>query len=465
MTPRRPRAITVARPAVPPAAGLLAFLLLLAAFVLSATPARAIDIERVVSPGGIEAWLVRDDKNPIISLQFAFDGGTELDPVQKQGLATMAMSLLDEGAGDLDSQAFQKKLEDNSIGLGFSAGRDGIFGSVTTLKETKGLAFDLLRMAITQPRFDTEAVERIRNQIMAGLKRSQADPNYWAGLAFAQATFPDHPYGKQARGTLETVPAITRDDLAAFPKARFGRDRLTVAAAGDITAAELATVLDQVFGALPAKTEPFSVPDVAPRGAGAVIAVNRPIPQTIMVMGTQGLKRDDPDWFAGVILNYVLGGGSFSSRLMEEVREKRGLTYGVSSSLQPFEHAALLVVGGSTANEKAGDAIKVIREVWAEVGRKGITAEELKNAQTYLTGSFPLTLTNTGSIAGILLQVQRDELGIDYLNRRNDLINKVTLDDVNRVAKKLLDPATLATVVVGQPTGVTPTATAFGEKG
>jgi len=424
-------------------------------FVLLAIPAaHAVDVQKVTSPGGIEAWLVRDEKNPIIAIDFAFDGGTALDPADKLGLATMTGALLDEGAGELDSQSFQKRLEDNSISLSFSADRDHFYGSVTTLKETKQTALDLLRLAITAPRFDQDTVDRIRQQMIAGLRRSLSDPGYVAQVAFADLLYPDHPYGKPSRGTPETLANITVDDLRGLVKSRFGKDRLHIAVAGDITPAELETALDTVFGALPAQSAPFDIQDVAPKGAGETLGVSRPIPQTIMVMGHRGIRRDDPDWFPATVLNYVLGGGGFSSRLMDEVREQRGLTYGVSSSLQPFEHSSLVVVGGSTSNDKAAEAIALIKEIWQRTADKGITAQELEDAKTYLTGSYPLQFTSNDRIASILLAVMLDDLGIDYINRRNELVNAVTLADVNRVAKRLLDPAQLATVVVGQPEGL-----------
>lgn len=430
--------------------------------VLAALPAHALDIERVVSPGGIEAWLVRDGKNPIIAMAWSFDGGTELDPADKLGLGAMATALLTEGAGDLDSQAFRRRLEDNSISLGFSAGRDGLFGSLTTLVETKELAFDLAALAMTRPRFDPDAVERVRGQFLAGVRRNLASPNYVAQVTFLETLFPDHPYGKPARGTLRTLPAITVADLKALPPARLARDRLKVAVSGDIAPAELAKALDRVFGGLPAKGAPYAVADTEPKGAGSVVLVNRPIPQSIMMMGHRGIDRQDPDWYAATVLNYVLGGGGFSSRLMEEVREKRGLTYGVGSGIQSFEHANVMTVSGSMANANAGKAKDLIKRIWGEVAENGITEQELEDAKTYLTGSFPLEFTSNGAIAGILLSVQRDRLGIDYLNRRNALIDAVTLDDVKRVARRLLDAGQLAAVVVGQPQGVTPTAVVDG---
>jgi len=438
-------------------------LLLLAAFALAFTslPAAAINIEKVVSPGGIEAWLVRDTKNPIIAMQFAFAGGTERDPDGKLGLAIMVASTMDEGAGDLDSQAFQGKLDENSIQLSFNAGRDGLVGQLTTLRETKDTAFDLMRLALTKPRFDTDAVERIRGQLQTSLRRSQADPNYWAQMAFGETVFPGHPYGRPQRGTAQTLAAITRDDLVNFARTRLAREGLKVAVSGDITADELAPLLDSLFSALPAKADLTPVADIAAAAPGKTILVPRPIPQTVMILAHAGMDRSDPDWYAATILNYALGGGGFSSRLMDEVREKRGLTYGIGSSLQSFDHANLVTVSGSTVNDKAAEAISVTKQIWGDVAKNGITEAELRDAQTYLTGSFPLQFTNNGAIAGLLLQVQRDNLGIDYLNKRNDLLNAVTLADVKRVAARLLDPARLTTILVGQPTGITPDGTLY----
>lgn len=420
--------------------------------------ARAVEIERVVSPGGIEAWLVRDEKNPIIAVDWSFDGGTELDPADKLGLTAMAMSLLTEGAGTLDSQAFSKQLEDNSIALSFGAGRDAVFGSLTTLVETKDLAFDLAALAMTKPRFDADAVQRVQGQFIAGAKRSLANPGYVAQVTFQQTLFPDHPYGRPGNGFVKTLSAITAADLKAVPATRLTRDRLKVGVSGAITAQELGPVLDKMFGGLPAKGPETKVPAVEPAGAGTITQATRPIPQTVMIMGHKGLDRQDPDWYAATVLNYVLGGGGFSSRLMEEVREKRGLTYGVSSGLQSLRNSNIMVVSAQMANANAGKAKDLIQQIWGEVAEKGITEKELADAKTYLTGSYPLQFTSNDSIAGILLAVQRDRLGIDYIGKRNSLIQAVTMDDVKRVARRLLDPKQLAVVVVGQPEGIIPTA-------
>lgn len=434
-------------------------LLLLLVFV---PPAHAVEIKRVVSPGGIEAWLVEDHKIPVVALDWAFEGAGASDPKGKDGLANMVARTLDEGAGPYDSQAFAAQMEDDAIALGFDAGRDAFSGSVRTLSEHDQHAFDLLRLALNEPRFDQEALDRMRDAVEASLRRDQADPNYVARRLFYATAYPDHPYGQEIRGTVDSLKAITPADLRQFVKTQFGRDRLRVTAAGDITPDALGKALDHIFGALPAKTDIPAIPDVEPKGLGETLVANRPTAQTVMLMGQSGLKRSDPDWYAASVMNYVLGGGGFGSRLMEEVREKRGLSYGVYSYLIPLDHSALVMAGGSTVNAKAGKALDIMRQEWARMAQDGITEDELLDAKTYLTGSFPLQFSSTEAIAGILMAVKRENLGIDYLNKRDSLINHITRADVQRVAKRLLDPKTLLTVLVGKPEGVTPTRTIEG---
>jgi zinc protease len=435
---------------------LIAFFAMLASYVPAAS---AIDIKRVVSPGGIEAWLVQDTKVPLLSIKFLFKGGVETDPPGKEGLANLTSTVLDEGAGPYDSEEFQRRLADNSISIGFTATTDGFYGGIHSLVETQDEAVDLARLALTQPRFDEEAIERMRRGVLSQIRRDQGDPDFLARRALYETAFPDHPYGRRARGSLESVGSITKADMTAFVRQRFAKDNLTVAATGDITPEQLGPVLDRIFGALPDKAAVRPPADTVPKGAGETVLVPRPQPQTVVLMGQAGIKRDDPDWFATTIMNYVLGAGSFSSRLMDEIRQKRGLTYGVYSYLVPFQHSALIMAGGSAANANAGKMVELMKAEWQKMRDHGITQQELDDAKTYLTGSFPLQFTSSGAIADVLLQVQRENLGIDYLDRRTDLINKVTREDVQRVAKRLLDPAALLTVVVGQPEGIEPTKT------
>lgn len=422
---------------------------------LAVAPARAIEVTRVVSPGGIEAWLVEDHTNPIISVSFAFRGGGALDPAGREGLAGMVAGLLDEGAGDLKSQAFQKKLENLSISLNFNAGFDNFGGSLKTLTRNRDTAFDLLRLALTKPRFDATPVERIRSQVLVELARNAKKPGRIAQRAWWKAAYPDHPYGRSRDGTPRSVKAITVGDLKGFVARRFARSNLMIGVVGDITPAVLKTVLDRTFGALPKDPAPARVADVKPRLSGRITVLRRPIPQSRVIFGQGGIKRRDPDWYAAYVMNYVLGGGGFTSRLMDEVREKRGLAYSVASWLNPMDHSAVIAGSVGTKNAKVAESIRIIRREWARMRARGITEAELHDAKTYLTGSFPLSLNSTGSIASILVAVQNQRLGIDYLAKRNAFINAVSVADVDRVAKRLLTPDRLTFFVVGQPEGLT----------
>lgn len=418
------------------------------------TPAQAIDIQRVVTPRGISAWLVRDTSVPVISMSFTFRGGAALDPKGKEGLAEMVSALLDEGAGDLESQPFQKALERIAGSISFSAGLDRFSGSLRTLSAKREEAFRLLKLAVTAPRFDPDPIDRIRTQMIVNLKQESENPRRIAGRTWFSNVFPDHPYGRPVSGTEESLRRIGTDDLKGFVKRRLGRDNLIVGVAGDISPDELGRQLDRVFGSLPAKANGAAVAEVTAAAAGRTIIVRKPIPQSVVVFGQQGIKRDDPDYYAAYVMNHILGGGGFSSRLTEEVREKRGLAYSVYSYLSPLDRAGLILGGLGTQNSKVAKSIDVVREQWRRIAEKGVTDKELHEAQTYINGSFPLRFDSTRGIGRILVAVQFSKLGIDYLNRRPKLIGGITGDDIRRTAKRLLKSDGLTVVVVGDPKGL-----------
>jgi zinc protease len=426
----------------------------LAGLVL-AGPARAITIDRVVSPGGIEAWLVQDHTLPLVTLELSFAGGAATDPNGKAGLATMVTSLLDEGAGSLDSQAYQGRLEDLASAVGFSASPDYITGSLRTVKRNTDEAFDLLRLALTEPRFDPEPVARIRGDLVANAARRDESPNAIASRVWWRHAFEPHPYARSNAGTAETLATIAVEDLHRFVGQRFARDTLTLGVVGDISPEALMPLLDKTFGALPAHAAPLAIPEVTAGGGGALLLVKKEIPQSVATFGEPGIKRDDPDWYAAYVVNYILGGGGFASRLMTEVREKRGLAYGVYTYLVPLRDSGLILGGVATQNGRVAESIDVIRQEWKRMHDQGPTAEELADAKTYLTGSFPTQFDSTERIAGTIVQLQQDKLGIDFINKRNGLIDAVTLDDAKRVAQLLFDPAALAFVIVGMPTNLT----------
>jgi len=413
-----------------------------------------VNVVRVVSPGGIEAWLVRDHINPIINMRIAFRGGAALDPVGKAGLAHMVSTLLDEGAGDMDSQSFQRRLEDLSVELRFNAGRDTFTGRLKTLSENKDQAFELLKASLSEPRFDAGPVERMRGQILAGLRRDSEDPDTVAGQALARELFPNHPYGRPVEGTPESIATITLDDLREFTGQRLARDNLLIGVVGDIDGEELGRRLDEVFSGLPAVSKPANVQEVQVQNAGRIKVVEMAVPQSAIAFAQKGLKRDDPDFYTGYVLNHILGGGGFTSRLYEEIREKRGLAYSIGSYLYPLRHAGLVQGYGGTANGRVGETLEVLKSQWRTMAESGATATELLDAKTYLVGSYPLRFTSTGGIASILVSMQLEKLGIDYLDRRNKMVEGVTLEAVNTLARRLLDPANLVVVVVGTPDGV-----------
>ena len=427
------------------------------ALVLLPSLAGAVEVQRVVSPGGIEAWLIEDRANPIISLDLAFRGGAAHDPAGKEGLATLVSSVIDEGAGPLDSQAFQGELEQKAIRLSFDAGLDVFDGRLQTLTKNRDRAFELLRLALSEPRFDEEPVERIRAQILARIKARENDANRIAGRTFRKLLFGGHPYGRPVDGTLESIAAVTRDDLRDFVARRFARSNLVIGVSGDIAPEELARLLDETFGGLPAEPADEVIADVEPAARGDLVVIEQAVPQSSVVLGHGGIMRADPDFYAAYVVNYILGGGGFASRLYEEVREKRGLAYSVYAYLNGLDHGALVVGGVGTANDRVAESIALMRQEWRRMAEDGPSAEELAAAKTYLTGSYPLRLTSTARIAGMLVGIQLEDLGIDYIDRRNGFIEAVTLEDARRVAARLYDPEALTVVVVGQPEGLEPT--------
>jgi zinc protease len=429
------------------------------AFFAAAPAASAMKIEKIVSPSGIEAWLVREQSTPLVALNYAFHGGSTQDPAGKSGTANLASDMLDEGAGDLDSKTYHERLENHAIDLGFQIGRDYFHGSLRTLNEHREEAFDLLRLALTKPRFDAEALERVRGQELAGLKLETTNPNNIASRRWWETAFPDHPYGRETKGTLESVPRITADDLHNYVRRVFARNELTISIVGDVDAKTAGELIDRAFAGLPAKNDLKPVPQATAQGLGRRIVVNLDVPQAVVTFGGNGIERSDPDFMAAYIVNHILGGGSFSSRLYREVREKRGLAYGVSDNLVWFRRAAVVLGGTATRADRTADALTIIEKETKRMAEDGPTADEMAAAKSFLKGSYALTLDTSAKIAAQLTQIQLDKLGIDYIQRRGAMIDGVTVADAKRVAKRLYGGGMLVTVA-GRPKGLTSSRTA-----
>lgn len=432
---------------------------LVVAAVLSA-PARAVEAQRVISPGGIEAWLVEDHSVPVLSVSIGFKaGGSAYDPAGKEGLATLVSGMLDEGAGDFDSFAFRTRLENTAIHLSFSASANSLTGTLKTVSDHRMQAFELLRLALTKPRFDAEPLDRVRHQILASLAEEAEDPQALAGEALDRLMFPGHPYARPAQGTPKSVTALTAADLRGFVRTRLALDGLKVGVSGDITPAELGQMLDKTFGELPKTASVPPLPAVAIPQQGGIAVIDRDLPQAVATFAQPGLERTDPDFYPAYVVNYILGGGGFSSRLMTEVREKRGLAYGVYAYFQDLDGAPLIIGGVSTNAARVGESLSVIAAEWQKMAESGPTAEELEAAKSYLIGSWPLRFTSTGAVASMLMSMQLDGYPLDHLQTRNAKVAAVTLEDARRAARRLLQADQLKTVVVGRPKGVTATLT------
>lgn len=429
------------------------FAALMVSAIACALPVQAANIQRVISPGGIEAWLVEEHSVPLIAMDFAFRGGSTQDPEGKPGIASLMAALLDEGAGKLDAEAFQRAMQRLAVNLSFSAGGEVFSGSARILTANRDASFDLLRSALNEPRFEGADIDRIRASVLARLRSEQSEPNAIAGRLFNETMFAGHPYALPTLGTLDSVPKITQEDIRSYHRKILARDTLKIAVVGDIDAKTLAPLLDHVFAKLPAKSERkvFAAPKL--NGLGQRRLVDFDTPQTIIRLALPGLKRDDPDFIAATVMNHILGGGSFSSRLWVEIREKRGLAYSIGTFLQPYDQAGLWVGSTSVRNDKAGDSIDIIAGEIKRMASEGPTQDELDKAKSFLTGSFLLRFDTSSKIAGQVLALQLDNLGIDYFDKRNDLVRAITLDDTKRAAKRILSGEPFF-VLVGRPQGV-----------
>jgi zinc protease len=410
----------------------------------------SVPVQTVTSPGGIRAWLIEDRSVPVVSLSFAFSGGAALDPAGKEGRAAFAAAMLDQGAGELDTAAFSTALRDRAVSLSFGAGRDEFTGALRMLVDDVGFAASMLAMALTRPRFDAEALARVKAGRTLALKREAEEPRSIASRAWWERSLSPHPFSRPPGGTEATLAALARDDLTAALGAQLRRGALLVAASGAIDARALGTLLDDAFGALPAG-EAAAVPALPAPAPFGVAVTERDAPQAVATFGHGGPSPDDADWEACQVVNWILGGGGFSSRLTEEIREKRGLTYGIFTQLAPFRGRSLVIGGVSTENPRFGETLSLLKSEWARMAEKGPTAEEVANAKAFLTGSFPLGFTSTGQIASTLVALQSLGRAPEWLAGRIGRIAAVTEADATRAARRLLDPAALSVSVVGRP--------------
>ena len=426
-------------------------LLALCLYALAPLAAGAVEVKAVTTPGGITVWFAEDHTVPIVAMNYAFFGGAAADPENRRGLANFLSAMLDEGAGDLASEQFQERMEELSFSMSHSAGIEWFTGSFRSLTRNLDESVSLLALAINHPRFDAQPLERIRKQLIVALRNKAQDPEEQAWLAFRRMLFGNHAYARDADGTEAGIRAITAADLRALHRRLFARERLLVTVAGDIDEQRMVKLVDSVFGDLPEKSGMPDIPNpVMPKEARERI-IRKPIAQSIVLVGAQSIRRDDPDFIPAYVVNHILGGGGFGSRLMEEVREKRGLAYSVYSGLATREKAGFFFAYAGTRNDRALQARDIMLETIRKVAREGVTEEELQAAKDYLVGSWPLRFDSTTKIASMLLGLRMQRLGLDYLKRRNDLMRAVTLEDANRAARRMLHPERMQVLIHGNP--------------
>jgi zinc protease len=413
--------------------------------------ARAADIRQVRSPSGISAWLVEEKSLPIIAIRFAFDGGSAQEAAGKEGTAGLLAAMLDQGAGDLPGPEYQKQIEKLSVRLAFDSDRDTFFGNFETLTKNLGKATELLRLAITKPLLAPASLERTRAQLIARAGFEAGDNNKLANAQWMAQSFAGHTYSRAISGTPESLKAITRDDLEDYRRHIMARATLRVAAVGDIDAATLGKVLDEVFGGLPADPQLTPVPDVQPKAVPRPTVVDVDGPQSVAVFGRRGIDRSDPDYFPALVLSQLLGGGSSDARLVREVREKRGLTYWIYTLLYNFKHSSMLIGGFASPNNDVATSLELVRAEFKALAEQGPTQEEVDAAKSYLIGSFVLSLDSNAKIAEQMLRAQIQGLAPDFVNERKAQLAKVTRADVARVARSLLSTDDLSVAIAGQP--------------
>lgn len=417
----------------------------------SLSPSTAINIQEVKTNKNLTAWMVESHDIPVLSVVVAFKkAGYAAEPEGSSGLVRLLSALLDEGAGEWDSQGFKKFLLEKNIELSIGATQDIFYITFRTTKKNIDDAFYVLKAILSAPRFEGNSLDLIKNQMLTSLQQSLQDENFIATNVLNEKIFGAHPYGKTAQKILKEFGSVTANQLRQFMKNRLARDQMIISAAGDITPNELKDLLDKTFGDFPAEAVPLTLENVSLLNLGTTIVESLNIPQSLILFTQPGIDRHHPDYYAAFVMMKIIGDRGFESRLWNEVREKKGLAYGIDASIHYSSLMSLFFGSTATKNTSTREVIDTIRKVWQE-SLQGFTAEELEFVKKRTIGGFGLQFSSTFRIVSALLMYQIDNLGLDFVNKRNKIIEALTLEDINRVAKNFLKPEKLTFVVVGNP--------------
>lgn len=410
-------------------------------------------IQQFTTPGGVSVWLVEEPSIPILSLRMAWKAGETNDPEGLEGLTNAMVYHMNEGAGELDAQAFFKGMEELNMSFSCGASNESTYCNASMLTDNADASFDMIALAFAEPRFDDGPFERFKREQEVSLQTRETNPQYLASRARAAALYPDHAYARDT--SAESLAALTQDAMRAQKDKLMVQDGMLVTAVGAMSPEELAPLIDKAVSGLPQTSETVETSDVvlaAP--ATAPVVIELPQPQSLVTFAAPAMTREDPDFYTAVVLNYTFGGGGFESRLMKDLRVAKGLTYGIYTQVSSQDKIQLWSGGGQTKNESAGDFIAGIKENMAAMVAEGMTEEELSAAKAYLTGSYPLGFDSNAKIAARMMGVRLDELPVDFFDKRNAMVEAVTLEDVNRIAAEYLSPENFTFIVVGQPEGL-----------
>ncbi|MCB1539031.1 MAG: insulinase family protein [Rhodospirillales bacterium] len=428
--------------------------LALPALASTAVPGRVLDIQSFKTPNGITVWLVEDHSLPVIALSFAIKGGASLDPAGRQGVSQLLSNTLDEGAGEIKSPEFQGALRDNAIDLRFASDRDDFSGSLRTLTRHQDKAFDLLHLALRAPRFDPDAVERMKQANLTRIRSAMTDADWIGARLSNDLSFKGHPYARNIGGTLAGMNALTPADLHDAWLRDVARDRLFVGVSGDMTKDQAASAVDRIFGDLPVGAKQAALPESPMPAPEKPVFYATPQPQTNMTLIWPGIGLHDPDHYAAVVMDYIYGGGGFSSLLMDEVREKRGLTYGIYSGMTNLDHADRYTVMASMQPQNVASSVETVEAIADRMKNQDVSADRLAAAKEYLIGSLPLSFSSTRAIAGALTALQVNGRPVSAYDDYREKIAKVTPADIRRAAARIFNQKPQIILVGAKPQGL-----------
>ncbi len=409
----------------------------------------SLDFEQLETKSGIKFWLVEDNSLPLVSLSFSFKGGALADGLGKEGTTNLMTSLLDEGTDGFTAENFKLSMRENGVKISFSSRKEKVEGTLQVVKSQLQEGFWLLHEAVNNPIFKTNEINKVKKQLVASIKIDESNISTLASDKFEEYFFNDKKMKRKVKGSVRSINNISRQDLIESHKKIFCRNNVYIGIAGSINKDLAKKYIDYVFGSLPLKNTKNFQPNVSVNKGSKIINVDSP--QSTVIFGQRGVGRNDPNYFSARILNYVLGGGGFQSRLYKEVREKKGLVYSIYSYLRPYEEEGIIIGGFQTRNKTVKETMNKVIDEWKKISKNGITKNDLNDAKTYYKGSFSRNYTNTLSISKLLTVVQYYSLGEDYFKKRNQIIDQINLNEINNYASTLFDPESLYFMIVGKP--------------